>query len=704
MEDGAEILPTVCPHDCPSACALEVERTASGRVAKVRAAAANSYTAGVLCSKVARYADRIHHPERLTRPLRRVGAKGDPGGFAPIAWDDALDEVAEAFLCAEQRRGSESVWPYFYAGTMGLVMRDGIERLRHARRYSGQYSTICTTLAWNGVIAGTGRLAGVDPREMAESDLVVIWGTNAAATQINVMTHAVAARRQRRAQIVVIDTYRNATARQADLFLSVRPGTDGALACAIMHVLFRDDLADRDYLARYTDCPAELEQHLSTRTPEWAAAITGLEVAEIERLAAMIGSTPRTFLRLGYGFCRQRNGSVNMHAALSIAAVTGAWQHRGGGALHSNGAIFHWDKTLIEGLDLRDPEIRVLDQSRIGPILTGDPEALAGGPPVDAMLIQNTNPLCVAPELNRVRRGFARDDLFVCVHEQFLTETAEMADIVLPATMFLEHDDVYQAGGQQHVQFGPKVVDPPGECRSNHEVIRGLAERLGAEHPGFAMSPRELIDRTLQASGWGRLERLERERWIDCQPEFRESHYLDGFAHADGRYHFRADWRALQPGGFVDPGLLADMPSLPDHWPVIEAATAAHPFRLVTAPARQYLNTTFTESSVSRRREGRPTVLVHPEDAKAHGIGEGDRVRLCNRRGEVILHAGIGGDMQPGVLVVESIWPNRAFPGGIGINALIGADAPGPVGGAAFHDSSVRLERWPQEPAAGDGN
>eukprot|EP00119_Amphimedon_queenslandica_P018828 XP_019859247.1 PREDICTED: uncharacterized protein LOC109587448 [Amphimedon queenslandica] len=469
--------PSVCPHDCPSTCALEVEVLDGRRIGKVRGAKDHSYTAGVICSKVARYAERIHHPERLTVPLRRKGDKGRRESFVPIDWEDALDIVAEALLRIERTAGSEAIWPYYYAGTMGLVMRDGINRLRHVKRYSGQYSTICVPLAWNGFIAGTGRLAGSDPREMARSDLVVIWGTNAASTQVNVMTHALEARRERKARIVVIDTYLNATAKQADLFVCLRPGTDGALACAVMHVLFREGFADREYLARHTDCPAGLEEHLASRTLKWAQRITGVPAKTIEELARMIGATPRTYLRLGYGFSRQRNGAVNMHAAASIAAVTGAWRHEGGGAFHSNGAIYHWDKTMIEGLDVIDPSIRVFDQSRIGAVLEGDAQDIADGPRVEALLIQGTNPMMVAPEYERVRRGFARDDLFICVHEQFMTETAAAADIVLPATMFLEHDDLYQAGGQQHILLGPKVIDPPEGCRSNHEVVCALARR-----------------------------------------------------------------------------------------------------------------------------------------------------------------------------------------------------------------------------------
>ncbi|MEL7543502.1 MAG: molybdopterin-dependent oxidoreductase, partial [Pseudomonadota bacterium] len=464
LEPTPHFAPSVCPHDCPSTCALEIEVLDANTIGRVRGAKDNSYTDGVICAKVARYAERAHHPDRLLHPLRRTVS----GRYARVSWDDALDEVADRFLTIEQDHGADAVWPYYFAGTMGLVMRDGINRLRHAKRYAGQHNTICTTPAWTGIHAGTGRLAGVDPREMAASDVVVIWGTNPVHTQVNVMTHAVKARKARGAKIVAIDIYRNATVQQADIGLVLRPGTDGALACAVMHCLFRNGHADRKYLAAYTDDPEGLEAHLADKTPAWASAITGLDVAEIEAFATLVGTHPKTFFRLGYGFTRGASGTVNMHAALSIPAVTGAWQHEGGGAFHTNGAIFHWDKTLIEGLDVKDPSVRTFDMSRVGPVLDNDPADLAGGPPVQGIFIQNMNPLEVAPEQDRVKAGFAREDLFVCVHEQFMTETAKMADIVLPATMFIEHDDVYQGGGQQHILLGPQLVEAPGACRSNH--------------------------------------------------------------------------------------------------------------------------------------------------------------------------------------------------------------------------------------------
>ncbi len=676
-----DIAYSACPHDCPSTCALEVERLDARTIGRVRGARDNDYTAGVVCAKVARYAERTHHPDRLRYPLRRTAK-----GHERLTWDDALNEVAEALLKAERAYGAEAVWPYFYAGTMGLLQRDGIERLRHVKKYSGQHSTICTTLVRAGWIAGTGALRGPDPREMAHADLIVSWGGNPASTQVNAMTHIQRARKTRGAKLVVIDPYRTRTAQVADTHLALRPGTDGALACAAMHVLFRDGHADRGFMKRWTDCPDRLERHLRDRTPEWAAEITGLTAVEIEAFAKQYGETGRSYIRVGYGFSRSRNGAVAVHAVSCLPSVTGAWRHEGGGAFYSNADIYHWNKTLIEGLDARDASVRMLDMSQIGRILTGDREALRGGPPVMAMLVQNTNPAVVAPESALVNRGLARDDLFLCVHEQFMTDTAAHADIVLPATTFVEHNDIYQGGGHQHITLGPKLIEPVAEAQPNHFVIRELAKRLGARHPGFDMSEEEIIDATLRASGWGSLEELRRNRWIDCQPDFDTAHFVDGFAQPDGRFRFAPDWARLGPDH-------AALPALPDHLDNIERADTEHPFRLVAAPAHNYLNSSFTETPTSIKKEARPAVKLHPADARALGIAGGDTVRMGNRRGEIRLHAEIFDGLQRGVAVVESIWPNGAFPGGAGVNTLLGADPGPPNGGMCVHDTAVWVAR-----------
>jgi anaerobic selenocysteine-containing dehydrogenase len=680
----SRFVPSTCPHDCPSACPLEVERLDAHTVGRVRGAPGHPYTEGIICAKVARYAERTHHPDRLTRPLVRRGPKGS-GDFVPAPWDEALDRVAEAFQAASHRHGLEAVWPYWYAGTMGQVQRDGIHRLAHVLRYSREKPTICASIAGAGWMAGVGAKRGADARTIAEADLIVVWGCNAVHTQVQVMTKVAVARKARGAKLVVIDPYRNPTAAQADLHLMLRPGTDGALACAVMHVLFKEGFADRDYLARYTDCPERLERHLQSRTPAWAAAITGLTEEDIVAFARLYGGTPRSFIRFGYGMTRQRNGAANLHAASCLPAVTGAWRHRGGGALMSSSGVFALDKTLIEGLDVRDPATRLLDQSRIGPILLGEQDALGGGPPVAAMLVQNTNPAAVAPEGDKVRRGLSRDDLFLCVHEQFLTETARFADVVLPATTFLEHDDLYTAYGHTFLQATRAVIEPVGEARSNHDVLCALATRLGADHPGFRLTAWDLIDATLKTSGLPGADELHAMRWLDCQVPFERANFIDGFGHADGRFRFAADWKALGPD--------ADgLPELPDHAPLIDEATPEHPFRLVTAPSRNFLNSTFSETPGSRQREGRPTVQVHPDDCAALGLTEGATVRVGNRRGTVVVHVRPFDGLPRGVVVVEGVWPNGAFIEGRGINFLTGADPVPPAGGAAFHDTAVWLK------------
>ena len=678
---------STCPHDCPSCCSLDIE-VEHGRIGRVRGAKDNTYTAGVICEKVARYKERVEHPDRLKEPLLRRGDE-----WLPIGWEDALDLAADHFLRAEEKHGSQTVWPYYYAGTMGLVQRDSIQRLRHAKRYSGQYDTICITPAWTGFAAATGAIRGPDPREMAVSDCVVIWGTNAVSTQVNVMTHAMRARRERGAKIVVVDVYDNDTMRKADLALRVRPGTDAALACAVMHGLFRDGRADRAYLARHTKDAGRLEEHLRTRTPEWAAAVTGLSVDEIEAFVAILGERPRSYFRLGYGFTRTRNGAVAMHAAACVPTVIGAWQYEGGGAFHNNADIYGLDGALVKGTP--DPDVRMLDQSQIGRVLTGDETALQGGPPVTAMLVQSTNPMSVAPEQRLVRQGFARSDLFTVVHEQFMTETARMADLVLPATMFVEHDDLYKGGGHSHIMHGPKLVEPPEGCRENLFVIEELAKRLGADDAVTGLTSRQLADDMLARSERPLLHEWEAQGFLDVQPSFEIAHYTNGFAHNDGKFHFSPNWQDVPwsppPMGLLGP--YEDAPDLPDQWDVAGRADDEHPYRLATSPARTFLNSTFNETPGSHRREGRPEAMIHPQDLEALGFHDGEIVALANRQGSVRLHAKAYDGVRRGVVVVESLHPNDAFLDGEGINTLTSAETVAPHGGAAFHDTNVRIAR-----------
>jgi anaerobic selenocysteine-containing dehydrogenase len=463
----------------------------------------------------------------------------------------------------------------------------------------------------------------------------------------------------------------------------LNPGTDGALACAVMHVLFRDNLADRDYLATYTDVPEQLEAHLQTRTPEWAAQITGLSVDEIETFAKLYGSTQRSFLRLGYGFARSRNGAVNMHAASCLPAITGAWRVEGGGALYGNKHIYPLNTRVIKGEDI-PLNTRIMDQSRIGEVLCGNPHDLQGGPEVSAILVQNTNPAVVAPDSNRVLQGLQREDLYTVVHEQFLTETAALADVVLPATMFPEHDDIYTASGHTFLQFAERLIDAPAECRSNHQLLQGLAARLDLTHEGFDMTEREIIDATMQESGLPPVADWS-NAGHDCAPEFNDANFLNGFPTDSGKFRFAPPWSSLGPDG-------ADMPELPDHWESIDSRTEACPFRLVAAPARQFLNTSFTETKSSRRIEDKPVAQIHPDTLSALELSSGDRVVLGNERGQVVLECVAFDGVQPTTVVVESIWPNYYFESGVGINALVSSEPGKPDGGGVFHDTAVWIK------------
>ena len=673
---------SVCPHDCASACALDIDVESPHRIGRVRGGADNPYTAGVVCAKVARYGERVHHPDRLTQPLRRKGAKSAAAtraDFEEISWDDALDIVAEGFSRAAARFGPETVWLYNYAGTMGLVQRHGCHRLRSVMGYSRQQNTICSAVMGAASMAGLGAKRSVDPREFADSDLIIVWGSNPVYTQVNLMTHIARARKERGARLMVIDPYRTQTAQQADLHLQPRPGTDAALACAVMHVLFRDGHADRAYMAEYTDDPAALEAHLRTRTPDWAAAITGITAADIEAFAQAYGTTDRALIRMGYGFSRSRNGAASLHAVSCLPAVRGAWKHRGGGLYATTGDSFRLDMSLIYG---PETSARALDMSRLGPILDGDSEPLNGGPMVTAMLVQSSNPAVVAPESGRVRRGLLRDDMFLAVHEQFLTDTAKLADVILPATTFLEHDDLYTSYGHTYLQIGPRAIEPRGAARSNHDFLCALAKRLGAEHPAFQMTAWELIDRTLKNSGYPGADDLKARRLIDVSADFETAHFLDGFPQPDGRFHFRADWAALGSDH-------AKLPELPDFAEIIDETDEARPFRLVTAPSRNYLNSSFTESETSVAREKRPMVKICSDDCAALGVADGDRVRLGNALGDLVIHVEVFDGVKSGVVIVESVWPNAAFEEGIGINLLTSADPAAPVGGAAFHDTAV---------------
>ena len=675
---------TACPHDCPSTCTLDIEHD-NDYIYKLKGNKDNTYTKGVICSKVSRYQYRTHNEDRLLYPLKRIGRKGS-NDFKKVSWDEALDIVSTKLLKIISEYGSEAIWPYFYAGTMGLIQRDGINRFRHEFNFSDQYSTICNALPQAGWLAGVGSLMGPDPREIEYSKVIVMWGGNPASTQVNFMKHVQNARKNNNAFLIVIDPYLTKTARIADLHIKLRPGTDGALACGIMKKIIENNKADYQYLKTHTKGFEELRVHLHKKSNVWASKICGVSEEKISELSKIICSNKKVYFRMGYGFTRQRNGSFNMHAVTCIPTLKGAWKYKGGGAFYTNGDIYRIDKSFIEGLDFKDENIRQLDQSRIAPILNNNKEALIKEGPVKALFIQNTNPLVVAPDTNMVRRGFSRKDLFVCVHEQFITETAKYADLLLPATSFVEHNDIYVSGGHQHITFGPKLIDEIGESWSNHKLISTLGIKLGGDNNVFSLSEEQIIDNTLQSSGLGSLSKIKKVGFFDLQPSFKNAHFLNGFGHKDKKFHFSAEWKKNDTDFNKKFGL-------PDFYPLIEKRTIEFPFKLVTAPAHNFLNSSFTETASSKKIEQKPTIKIHPEDMKKLKIKDDELVEIGNNRGKVKIHVKEFSGLLKSVTIVEGIWPNEYFIGKVGINSLVGADRPEPDGGGVFHDIAIWIKK-----------
>ena len=666
---------TTCPLDCPGACALEVT-TDGERLVAVHGRKDHPFTRGIICGKVRAY-EQIHHGRRVLEPMIRSG-----DGFREATWDEALELTARELGTAAERHGPEAILPFYYGGTMGVLQQKAIERLAHRAGWSRLGRTLCTAIADAGWRAGVGAVLGPRPEEVAESDLVVLWGINAVSTHINLMTFVKRARRAG-ASLVVIDPVRTRTAELADLHIAPRPGTDGALACAVMQVLLHGGHADHAYLARHTDFDAGVAEHLESRTPEWAASITGVPAETIRELAVRYARAERPFIRVGIGMTRQRNGAVNLHAISCLPAVAGVWPQRGAGVLLGTDAAFERiDSDSVRKTVWRDLSTRELDMSRLGRWLTDTTLA----PPVAALVVFNANPAGSCPDLVRVRRGLERDDLFTVVHEQVWTDTARLANVVLPATTFLEHSDLYTSYGQYTLQLGERVfARARGQARCNHDVVNQLARRLGFDDPEFSASVDQAIDRVLADSGLRR-ERLREHGWIDLGPHDDDAHFRAGFPQPDRRFHFYPDWAD------------ARMPALPDHWPVRcadDADQTTYPLQFMAPPAHDVLNTTFTGTERAANKHGPPRLVLHPADAAARGLADGDAVAVFNARARLSMTARVSDAVLPGVCLCESNHLAAAFPEGVSINALAHDHPVAPAGGPAFHDNRVQVARLP---------
>ncbi len=676
---------SVCPHDCPSACSLAVT-VEDSRIVDVAGDPEHPFTAGVICGKVREYAERVYSPLRVKTPLRRTGSKGS-GAFARVSWDEAIGEIAERWRAIIARDGAEAILPFSYAGTMGRVQYHAGHPFFYALGASRLDRTICVSTAYAGWKATLGAATGNDSEQMVGADLVVLWGINAAYSTINVMT-LVKRARDRGARVVCIDPYRTRTARQADEHLMVRPGTDGALALAMLHVLIGDGLVDREYLARATVGYDRLAAHVEQYSPAAMAPVIGLSPDAIARFARLYGATKKSFIRAGIGLSRHDNGGMTCRAIACLPAVTGAYADPNGGALLSSGDAFGFDLAVLERPDLMPrPAPRLINMIQLGRALTD--EQLA--PPVRSLYVYNSNPAAVCPNQELVLRGLAREDLFTVVHEQVMTDTARYADLVLPATTSMEHMDLYKSYGQLYVQLAEPVIPPVAEAKANWEVFRLLARAMGLRDPHFEKTEEQLI-RELLASGDESVagitvDRLRQERSIRLNLPRPYMPFAHGAPTPSGRVEFYS--KTLETLGH---------PPLPTFAPLVEGPANAelvrrYPLQCIVPPNRFFLNSSFSQSELLRARQKTATVLVAPADAAARAIRSGERVRVYNDRGSAIFTAEVTDDTRAGVAVIEGIWWHRFQVGGRGVNVLTSDRVADMGGGPALHSNLVEIER-----------
>jgi anaerobic selenocysteine-containing dehydrogenase len=657
-----------------------------GRLVAVTGATDHPFTQGVICGKVRAYAERVQSPLRVTHPLRRTGPKGS-GRFETISWSEAIAEIARRWRTIIATAGAEAILPFSYAGSMGLIQFYAGHPLFHALGASRLDRTICVTTAYAGWRATLGTVTGSDSEQMVGADLVLLWGINAAYSTINVMT-LVKQARARGAWIVVVDPYRTPTAEKADEHLMVRPGSDGALALALMHVLVAEDRLDREYLARATIGFEALAEHLRAWTPARAAPIVGLPAETIVALARRYGATRRSFIRIGIGLSRHDNGGMTCRTLACLPALTGAYADPHGGALLSSAGAAGFDYTIVERPDLMPtPRPRVVNMIELGRVLT-DP-GLA--PPVKALYVYSSNPAAVCPNQHRVLTGLARDDLFTVVHEQVMTDTAQYADLVLPATTSMEHEDIYGAFGHFHVQLAAPVLPPPGQARSNWEVFGRLARALGVAGAHYARAPADVI-RELLARGDATVrdityERLRSEGSVRLNLPSPYMPFADGAPTDSGRIELYSARRAAH-----------GLPPLPTWTPLREGpaadgAPSRYPLQCIVPPNRFFLNSSFSQSPLLRRRQGSPTVMLAPADAAARGIADGDTVEVESARGVARFTARVTDATRPGVAVIEGIWWHRFHPGGRNVNVLTDDRTTDMGGGPVFHSNLVEVAR-----------
>ena len=663
-----------CPHDCPDTCAL-VTTVQDGKAIKLQGNADHFHTGGVLCTKVSRYIERNDHAERLVQPLKRVGPKGT-GQFEPVTWEVALDDIA-ARLKSIASVNPEAILPYSYAGTMGLVQGESMDRrFFHKLGASLLDRTICSTAGGEAMVYTLGGKVGMRVEFFAEAKLILIWGSNSIGSNLHFWRHAQAAKRAG-ARLVCIDPRKTETADKCDEHIALLPGTDAALALALMHELIVNDWLDHDYIAQHTLGWGALRERALQWPPSRAAAVCGVPEAQIVALAQAYGTTKPAAIRLNYGMQRVRGGGNAARAVACLPALVGAWRHRAGGLLLSSSGQYPVDRAALHRPDLMpSPRPRTINMSAIGDAL------LDAAHPVEAIVVYNSNPVAVAPDSGKVVAGFAREDLFTVVLEQFQTDTADYADYLLPATTQLEHWDIHTSYGHTDVLLNRPAVAPRGEARSNAWVFRELARRMGFDEPCFSDDD-EAICRSAFADDAIDYAQLLAQGFTSVK--LPEAPFAEGnFPTPSGRCEFFS--ARLQAQG---------QDGLPDHVPNYEPAggSTEYPLAMISPPARNFLNSTFVNVRSLRAIEVEPLLEIHADDAAARGIEDGATVRVFNSRGEHRCRAEVSRRARPGVVHGMGIWWRKLGMDGTNVNQLTSQRLTDIGRGPTFYDCLVQVER-----------
>lgn len=667
-----EIKPSVCPYDCPDCCGLLIT-VEDGKAVCVAGDPEHAFTRGTLCPKMAHYERTVHSAKRIMTPLKRVGQKGE-GRFSPIGWDEAIEEIARRWHGIIKEYGAEAILPYSYAGTMGTIGYSAGHALFYALGATSLDRTICAPAKSRGYRDVMGATLPTAPQEAQHSDMIVLWSISMLATDIH-FRHDIEMARKRGAKVYCIDTYRTKTADYADAFLCPRPGTDGALALAILHVLVQDGLADRAFLKEYVQGADELEQKvLPHYTPEAAAAITGVPAADIRAFAHAYGSARAPFIRLGSGQSRYVNGAMTSRLITCLPAFAGAYAKKGGGLLTSASGSHAFDKNIIRRPDLEQRGVRHINMCELGRALN-DPDLT---PPIKALYIYSSNPACTAPDQNQVLRGLQREDLFTVVHERFLTDTTRYADIVLPATTSLESEDLYYSYGHYTIQRARAVIPPVGESKSNWQTARLLAKAMHLTDPIFAKTEEDLVEALIAST---------KKAWplplsSEALQKLRDCHPVDLPLPEDYKLHFAT------PSGKIEIQNPRCQPPLPDYLPPHKNS---EPFHLINAPDMRILDSSFNERD-ELTRDGIMTLLIHPEDAAARGLHDGDPVRAKNKRGHAHFILKLSDRVNRGTLVTEGVWW-QAYTKDGNTNRLTSMRLTDKDGGSTFYDVSVTIEK-----------